>query len=243
MIRTDLETAEMVKYTDNAWHALKVTFANEIGVFCKKLNTDSHKVMDIFCQDTKLNLSPYYLKPGFAFGGSCLPKDVRGLLHSAKMLDLELPLLSAVLPSNEKHIERAIRLILDKGNKSVGILGFSFKAGTDDLRESPMIAVIERLLGKGCELRIFDENVQLSALVGANRDYLLNHIPHISKLMCSSIDDVVSHSDTIVIGTKNKSFQKVISERQNDRIIIDLVRLSKDKMAHGAPNTYEGICW
>lgn len=243
LIRTDLETAEMVKYTDNTWHAVKVAFANEIGVLCKKLNTDSHKVMDIFCQDTKLNLSAYYLKPGFAFGGSCLPKDVRGLLHTAKTLDLELPLLSAVLPSNERHIERAVEMVREKANKRVGILGFSFKAGTDDLRESPMIAVIERLLGKGYELRIYDENVQLSSLVGTNRDYLLNHIPHISKLMRKTIEEVVSQSETIVIGTKSEEFAGIMSNKRAGQVVVDLVRVTEAERASGSTNTYDGICW
>lgn len=243
LIRTDLETAEMVKYTDNTWHAVKVAFANEIGVLCKKLNTDSHKVMEIFCQDTKLNLSAYYLKPGFAFGGSCLPKDLRGLLHTAKTLDLDLPLLSSVLPSNERHIERAIEMVRARGNKRVGVLGFSFKAGTDDLRESPMIAVIERLLGKGYELRIYDENVQLSELVGANRDYLLNHVPHISRLMCKDISEVMTQCETIVIGTKSREFEEVLSSKRADQVIIDLVRVFEAERINDGVNTYEGICW
>ena len=178
-MRTDIETAEMVKYTDNVWHALKVGFANEIGNVCKALDIDGHQVMDIFCKDTKLNLSPYYLKPGFAFGGSCLPKDVRALTYKARTLDLDAPILNAILPSNERQIERGLRMITEKGSRKIGVLGFSFKAGTDDLRESPIVEVIERLLGKGYELRLYDRNVQLASLVGANRDYILNRIPHI----------------------------------------------------------------
>src|SRR5437763_10238829 len=198
MIRTDIETAEMVKYADNCWHALKVGFANEIGSLAKALEVDAHRVMEIFCQDQKLNLSPYYLKPGFAFGGSCLPKDVRALLYKAKTLDLSLPILNAILPSNQLQIERGVQAVIEKGNKKVGILGFSFKAGTDDLRESPMVELTERLLGKGFDLRIYDRNVSLAAIHGANRDYILNRIPHISRLMVPEIDDVLVHGQTLV---------------------------------------------
>src|SRR5258707_11399209 len=166
LIRTDIETAEMVKYADNAWHALKVGFANEIGNFCKALQVDSHRVMEIFCQDIKLNLSSYYLRPGFAFGGSCLPKDLRALLHKAKSLDVSLPILGAVLPSNELQIERAVQTVIDHGSRKVGILGFSFKAGSDDLRNSPVVELTERLLGKGFELRVYDSNVRLASIPG-----------------------------------------------------------------------------
>jgi GDP-mannose 6-dehydrogenase len=188
LIRTDIETAEMVKYMDNSWHALKIGFANEIGNLCKSFSIDSHKAMEIFCRDKKLNISPAYLKPGFAFGGSCLPKDLRALAYSAKVHDLELPILNAILPSNELQVSRGLKLIMEKGRKRVGILGFSFKEGTDDLRESPMIEIIERLTGKGYDLRIYDKNVQVARLVGANRDFILNRIPHISKLMVENIE-------------------------------------------------------
>ena len=181
LIRTDLETGEMVKYIDNCWHALKIGFANEIGNLCKSFSIDAHKAMEIFCKDEKLNISRAYLRPGFAFGGSCLPKDLRALTYQAKMNDLELPIINSVLPSNELQITRGLNLIMERGNKRVGVLGFSFKAGTDDLRESPMIEVIERLIGKGYDLRIFDKNVNIASLVGANRDFILNHIPHISR--------------------------------------------------------------
>ncbi|HEV8106607.1 MAG TPA: UDP-glucose/GDP-mannose dehydrogenase family protein, partial [Burkholderiales bacterium] len=193
MIRSDIETAEMVKYADNAWHALKVGFANEIGNLCKGVGVDAHRVMDIFCQDRKLNLSPYYLKPGFAFGGSCLPKDVRALLYKAKTLDLSLPILSSILPSNALQIERGLQAVIEKGGRKIGILGFSFKAGTDDLRESPMVELAERLIGKGYELRVYDRNVSLAAVHGANRDYILNKIPHISRLMVPTIEEVLTH--------------------------------------------------
>ncbi len=183
LIRTNIETAEMVKYVDNSWHALKIGFANEIGNLCKSFSIDAHEVMKIFCQDKKLNISPAYLLPGFAFGGSCLPKDLRALAYKAKMHDLQLPIMTSILPSNELQVARGLQLIMDGGSKRVGILGFSFKAGTDDLRESPMIEIIERLIGKGYDLRIFDKNVNLAKLVGANRDFILNRIPHISRLM------------------------------------------------------------
>ncbi|HEX6298040.1 MAG TPA: UDP-glucose/GDP-mannose dehydrogenase family protein, partial [Burkholderiales bacterium] len=209
VIRTEIETAEMVKYADNAWHALKVGFANEVGSLCKALGVDAHRVMEIFCKDQKLNLSPYYLKPGFAFGGSCLPKDLRALLYKAKTLDVGLPILSAVLPSNQLQIERAVQVVVEKGNRKVGILGFSFKAGTDDLRESPIVELAERLIGKGYELRFYDRNVSLACLHGANRDYILNRIPHISRLMVPTVQDVLDHAQTIVIGNAAPEFADV----------------------------------
>ena len=240
LIRTDIETAEMVKYADNAWHALKVGFANEIGHLCKELEVDSHRVMDIFCQDTKLNLSPYYLKPGFAFGGSCLPKDLRALLYKAKTLDVSLPILAAILPSNEQQIERAVRTVIEKGSKKVGILGFSFKAGTDDLRESPVVELTERLIGKGYDLRVYDANVKLAAIHGANRDYILNHIPHISRLMTRTIDEVLDHADTIVIGNAAPEFHDIPQRLKDDQTVVDFVRITDSRSVSGV---YEGICW
>ena len=240
LIRTDVETAEMVKYADNAWHALKVGFANEIGNLCKGVEVDSHRVMDIFCQDTKLNLSPYYLKPGFAFGGSCLPKDLRALLYKAKTLDVSVPILSAILPSNEQQLERGLRAVIEMGSKKVGILGFSFKAGTDDLRESPVVDLTERLIGKGYDLRIYDRNVNLARIHGANRDYILNHIPHISRLMVSSIDEVLDHARTIVIGNSAAEFRDVPRRLGDGQSIIDLVRVTDSRSVNGV---YEGICW
>ena len=240
MIRTDIETAEMVKYADNAWHALKVGFANEIGNLCKALEVDGHKVMDIFCQDQKLNLSPYYLKPGFAFGGSCLPKDVRALLYKAKTLDLSLPILGSILPSNQLQIERGVQAVIEKGHRKVGILGFSFKAGTDDLRESPMVELTERLLGKGFDLRIYDKNVSLAAIHGANRDYILNKIPHISRVMVNSIDEVLAHAQTIVIGNGAPEFAEVPRRIGDGQTIIDFVRVCDSRTILGV---YEGICW
>jgi GDP-mannose 6-dehydrogenase len=240
VIRTDYETAEMVKYADNTWHALKVAFANEIGNICKALALDSHKLMDIFCQDTKLNLSPYYLKPGFAFGGSCLPKDVRALSYKAKILDVKVPIIDAILPSNDEQIERGIQAVIDKGEKKVGVLGFSFKAGTDDLRESPMVELVERLIGKGYDLRIYDSNVRMAAIHGANREYILNHIPHISKLMVGSIDEVVAHARTIVIGNASPEFKEVPKRLEEGQQVVDLVRIADTKSVEGV---YDGICW
>ena len=240
LIRTDLKTAEMVKYTDNVWHALKVSFANEIGNVCKQLGIDGHRIMEIFCQDTKLNLSPYYLKPGFAFGGSCLPKDLRALTYKARNLDLDLPVLNAIVLSNERQLERGIRMILDKGNNKVGVLGFSFKAGTDDLRESPMVEVIERLIGKGYDLKIYDQNVKLASLVGANRDYILNRIPHISKLMVDNVEDVLSFADTVVIGNGAEEFRTVLTKLRPGQVVVDLVRIIDIRSESGR---YDGICW
>jgi GDP-mannose 6-dehydrogenase len=239
-IRTDYETAEMVKYADNTWHALKVTFANEIGNICKALGVDSHRLMDIFCQDTKLNLSPYYLKPGFAFGGSCLPKDVRALAYKAKLLDVKVPVIDAILPSNDEQIERGIRAVTEKASKKIGILGFSFKAGTDDLRESPMVELVERLIGKGYDLRVYDSNVRIASIVGANRDYILNHIPHISKLMVNSIEEVLDHAGTVVIGNGSPEFREVPRLLRENQQIVDLVRISDTKSVEGV---YDGICW
>lgn len=239
LVRTNVETAEMVKYTDNTWHAVKVAFANEIGNICKAVGIDGHKVMEIFCQDTKLNLSSYYMKPGFAFGGSCLPKDVRALTYKARSLDLELPLLNSILPSNQKQVDKGLKMIMDKGARKVGILGFSFKAGTDDLRESPLVDVIEHLLGKGYELKLYDKNVNLAALTGANQDYILNHIPHISKLMVNSMDEVLAFADTVVIGNGAAEFKTVLDQLKPGQQLVDLVRISKEQSG----GQYDGICW
>jgi GDP-mannose 6-dehydrogenase len=227
MIRTDLNTAEMIKYVDNSWHALKIGFANEIGNLCDSFGVDAEAVMNIFCKDKKLNISPAYLKPGFAFGGSCLPKDLRALSYQAKMHDLQLPILSAVLPSNEMQIARGVKLVMDGGSPRVGILGFSFKAGTDDLRESPVIEVIERLVGKGYDLRIYDRNVNIAALVGANRDFILNHIPHISRLMVPNIDAVLAHAQTVVIGNRDPEFSQIQARLREDQCLVDFVRITR----------------
>ena len=239
LIRTDLETAEMVKYVDNCWHALKIGFGNEIGNICKSFSLDAHKVMAIFCQDEKLNISPAYLRPGFAFGGSCLPKDLRALTYLAKMQDLELPIISSILPSNEMQIARGLKLVLEKGHKRVGVLGFSFKAGTDDLRESPVIEVIERLIGKGYDLRVFDKNVNLASLIRANRDFILNHIPHISRLMVEGIDKVLDHAQTVVIGNDDPAFKACLSGCAMIRSSW-ISRITDRKSDKGK---YDGICW
>ena len=240
LIRTSLESAEMVKYVDNSWHALKIGFANEIGNLCKSLGLDAHQVMNIFCQDRKLNISPAYLLPGFAFGGSCLPKDLRALSYQAKMHDLQLPILTSILPSNEMQIARGVQLITAKGHTRVGVLGFSFKAGTDDLRESPLIDVIERLIGKGYDLRIYDKNVNIASLVGANRDFILNHIPHISKLMVGDISAVLNHAQTVVIGNKDPEFKTVPERLGEGQFLIDFVRVIEGSSKNG---NYDGICW
>lgn len=235
----DIKAAEMVKYACNCFHALKVSFANEIGNICKSLDIDSHEVMRIFVQDTKLNLSPYYLKPGFAFGGSCLPKDLRAINYKAKEVDVEVPVLSAILPSNRLQIDRARDMVLRTGKKRLGILGFSFKAGTDDLRESPMVTLIESLLGKGFDLAIYDRDVSLARLFGANKEYIEREIPHISRLMRGSIKEVLDHSDVLIIGNKASEFENIESELE-DQIVIDLVRMFEEKVSEGS---YQGLCW
>jgi len=236
---TSIKTAEMVKYVCNCFHALKVSFANEIGNICKALELDSHEVMNVFCADTKLNLSSYYLKPAFAFGGSCLPKDLRAVTYKAKELDVEVPLLTAISLTNRLQIERALDMVLRTGKKRVGILGFSFKAGTDDLRESPMVTLIETLIGKGLDLVIYDRDVSLARLFGSNKDYIEQGIPHIAKLMRGSIDEVLNASDTIVIGNKSEEFRQIESRLRPDQTVIDLVRLFDRPSGDG----YQGICW
>jgi len=239
LVRTAIETAEMVKYTDNAWHAVKVAFANEIGNVSKALAIDGQTVMEIFCKDTKLNLSSYYMRPGFAFGGSCLPKDVRALNYKGRMLDLELPLLASILPSNRVQIEKGIRMVLDKGHRRIGVLGFSFKAGTDDLRESPMVDLIEHLLGKGCELKIYDRNVRLAALTGANREFIMHRIPHIAGLMVETVAEVLQFADTLVIGHGDSEFKDVLKQVRPGQSVVDLVRVDRLRSGEG----YDGICW
>jgi len=240
LVRSTLEVSEMIKYIDNSWHALKIGFANEIGNLSKVFGVDAHEVMSIFCQDTKLNISSAYLKPGFAFGGSCLPKDLRALAYQARAHDLDTPILNSILPSNQSQVLRGLELIISSGHKRIGILGFSFKAGTDDLRESPLIEVIERLIGKGYDLRIYDKSVRMASLTGANRDYLLNRIPHISRLIVDSVDRVLEHAETIVIGNGDPEFRQVPSRARHDQAIVDFVRVDDRRTGNGA---YEGICW
>ncbi|HYL97725.1 MAG TPA: nucleotide sugar dehydrogenase, partial [Blastocatellia bacterium] len=239
-ITADIKETEAVKYACNSFHALKITFANEFGNICKSLGVDSHRVTDIFCQDTKLNLSSYYLRPGFAFGGSCLPKDVRALLHRARELDIEAPVLNSVMVSNRLQVERAINLILETGRRQVGVLGLSFKLGTDDLRESPMVTLIEALIGKGLSVSIYDKEVELARLFGANKEYIERQIPHISRLLKRSMEEVVEESEAIVIGKADEEFLGLSKRLNNGRIIIDLVKLLDGV---NAGSTYQGLCW
>ena len=238
---TSIRPAEMVKYTSNAWHAVKIVFANEIGSLCKCIGVDSHDVMDVFCADAKLNLSATYLRPGFSFGGSCLPKDVRALQYRAREVDIDMPLINALLDSNRLPVQRAIERIAETGKRKVGLLGFSFKAGTDDLRESPLVILAEALLGKGFELAIYDRNVSLARLVGANRQYIDDQIPHLSRHLCESIGDVVTKSEVVVIGNGAPEFSDAVALCRPDQIVIDLVRIPLDFGRVRAQ--YDGLCW
>jgi GDP-mannose 6-dehydrogenase len=234
------EESEMIKYANNNFHALKITFANEIGNICKELGVDGHVVMDIVSKDTKLNLSPYYMKPGFAYGGSCLPKDVRGLSYKAKVLDLKSPLLNSLNESNDYQIQRGLKLVYDTGKIKIGFLGFAFKEGTDDMRESPLITMIETLIGKGYDLALYDSNVLMSKLLGKNKDFVIGRIPHIAKVLKETVREVVEHSDVIVVGNNPNGFKKVVDEIGESKIIIDLVRVDNQKTSKG---NYVGICW
>ncbi len=222
VIHTAVKVAEMVKYCDNIFHALKITFGNEIGLLAKAAGVDSHEVMRIFCEDTKLNLSPAYLKPGFAYGGSCLPKDLRAMTWFARSRDVTVPVLNAIGHSNTHQIENAIRTILAAGRKRIAVLGFAFKGGTDDLRESPVVTVIEALLGKGCELRLFDPSVNTARLVGANRRYIEQHIPHLAKLMVASAGEAVADAEIILLGNINTAYHPALKSLTPAQRIIDL---------------------
>mgnify|MGYP001260840072 FL=1 len=241
IFRTNIKVAEMVKYSCNSFHAVKVTFANEIGNICKQLGIDSHEVMDIFSKDNKLNISTYYLKPGFAFGGSCLPKDLRAITYKAKELDLNLPLLNSLLPSNQNQIESAFRIISKTNHKKIGILGLSFKPGTDDLRESPMVELIEKLIGKGYSVKIYDQEVAVAKIFGSNKKYIETAIPHISSLISNSIDLVIKESDIVIIGKKEKSYREPVKTASKSVHIIDLVRLFNKN--EEPKENYEGIGW
>lgn len=233
--------AAMVKYACNAFHAVKVSFANEIGNYCKKAGIDSHVVMDIFCRDQKLNLSPYYLKPGFAFGGSCLPKDIRALMTSARLHGLEMPLLEGTLEANRRQVGSAAERILRTGATTVGLLGITFKPGTDDLRESPQVELAATLLARGRDLRIYDPNVRLEQLVGLNREYIQSRIPRIAEMLCATPDRVVSDCGVLVIGNRSPEFLPLLDHLRPEQIVVDLVRL----VSHGRElnGGYDGLCW
>ena len=241
VVRTSIETAEMVKYVCNAFHGVKVVFANEIGNHCKAHGIDGRDVMEIFCRDTQLNISPAYLKPGYAFGGSCLPKDLRALVYEARRLDLEAPLLEATLKSNLQQIERGIRLVENTGRKRVGVLGLSFKANTDDVRESPIVPLVESLVGRGYDVSVYDENVAPQELVGTNKTYLEQKLPHIMSLMRSTVDDVVSNAEVLVVTNNSAAFRRVPELIRRDQVMIDLA--GSYRVNGGCRGKYEGICW
>jgi GDP-mannose 6-dehydrogenase len=240
-IRTKLAVAEMVKYTGNAFHALKITFANEIGNLCKRLGLDGREVMEIFCRDRKLNVSSLYLQPGFAFGGSCLPKDLRAILHKAKELDMEPPVLRSILISNTQQVEEAYKLIRSTGKKRLAVLGLSFKPGTDDLRESPIAELIEMLIGKGHQISIYDREVSLARIYGSNKAYIEQTIPHISCLMKPSLESALAGSDVVVVAKRSAEFEETIQHMSNGHVVIDLVSILNQPRTKQAD--YEGICW
>jgi GDP-mannose 6-dehydrogenase len=239
IIITDLKVAEIMKYINNTYHALKISFGNEIGNICSELGIDSHKVMDIFCKDKQLNISPYYFKPGFAYGGSCLPKDLKGLQTLAHDLYVDAPLIDSIDKTNEIQIQRAVKIIYKFWNKKLGFLGLSFKAGTDDLRNSPAVSVIESLLGKGCDMSIYDKNINLAMLTGTNKEYINSRIPHLATLLTDDPQSLIEKSDVIIINTKEPEFLSLVSGIDN-KTIIDFVRLDEMLLAK---NNYIGINW
>ena len=239
---TTIPVAEMVKYVSNAYHAVKIGFANEIGTLCKHMGVDSEAVTDIFTSDQKLNISSAYLSPGFAFGGSCLPKDLRALTHRAKELDLRLPFIDAVIPSNSEHLSRAVEATLRTNKRKIAMLGLSFKAGTDDLRESPQVELIKRLLGEGCQIAVWDEDVVLGRLAGSNRHYIEEVIPHIGSLLSSDMEAVVRSAEVVIIATTSASKDRLAVMLRQDQVVIDLVNLKKSQRIETHPG-YEGICW
>jgi GDP-mannose 6-dehydrogenase len=242
IFETSFRSAEMTKYVCNAWHAVKVSFANEIGTLAKEMGVDAESVVEIFTADTKLNISPTYLKPGFAFGGSCLPKDVRALNYRAKELDLNLPLFQSIMPSNEEHLERAVEMVLSTGKKKIALLGLSFKAATDDLRESPQVQLAKRLLGEGRDLKIWDDNVSLGQLIGSNRQYIEEVIPHIGSLLCQDLETALAQAEVVVIGTRGIDRATLSRQIRAGQVVIDLVNLEKARRIETG-GTYEGMCW
>ena len=240
-VATSIRTAEMLKYACNAFHAVKITFANEVGRLAQSLVVDPHEVMRLLCMDTRLNISPAYLRPGFAFGGSCLPKDLRALLHMGKTRDVVTPALSSLLASNRVHVDHAVDAVLALGRPRVGMLGLSFKSGTDDLRESPLVTVAEKLIGKGVPLRIFDPEVNLSRLMGANKRYIEGVIPHIGTLMCSTLEEIVKESDVVIIGLGSADLiSQLAGALRTDQIVLDLVNAPGRERI---PGRYRGVCW
>jgi GDP-mannose 6-dehydrogenase len=237
--RTSIRTAEMLKFACNAFHALKITFTNEIGAICKQYGIDAGELMELFCKDEKLNISPAYLKPGFAFGGSCLPKDLRALVRAAQNKDVDVPLLRSISQSNELQIKNAFNLINSKEVSKIGVLGFAFKGGTDDLRESPVVMLIEMLIGRGYELRLFDRHVSLSRLMGKNREYIEKKIPHISRLMVDSPQTLARESQLIIIGNEDEEVQNILSSLSPEQYVIDLRPAGKNKVI--TPAKYERI--
>jgi GDP-mannose 6-dehydrogenase len=242
LFETTIATAEMVKYWSNCYHALKVGFANEMGTLCKHLGVDAQAVTKIFTSDTKLNISPAYLSPGFAFGGSCLPKDLRAITYKAKELDLKLPLLESLMPSNAEHVDRAFEMVLNTGKKKIAQLGLSFKAGTDDLRESPQVQLIKRLMGEGLEVRIWDEDVSLGRLAGSNRQYIEEVIPHIGSVLTDDLESVLRGAEVVILGNKSASKDQLGKYLKPEQIVIDLIHLDAARRPQGA-GKYEGICW
>jgi GDP-mannose 6-dehydrogenase len=242
IFETSLRSAEMVKYVCNAWHAVKVSFANEVGTLAKQMGVDAEAVTEMFTADGRLNISPAYLKPGFAFGGSCLPKDVRAINYRAKELDLNLPLFQSILASNNEHLERAVEMVLKTGKKKIGMLGLSFKAATDDLRESPHVQLVKRLLGEGRQVRIWDDNVSLGRLIGSNRQYIDDVIPHIGSLLSTSLQEVFKDAEVVVIGTRGLARDELRRSLRPDQIVIDLVNLERG-LRPATSGDYEGICW
>lgn len=241
VFETSLSAAEMIKYVCNSFHALKIAFANEIGTISKELGVEAEEVMGVFMADRRLNISPAYLKPGFAFGGSCLPKDLRALVYRAKETDLDLPLLTSILPSNSRHLQRAVDMILQLNDREVGLFGLSFKPGTDDLRESPHVELVKQLLGEGCNVRIWDPNVAMGRLIGSNRAFIEEYIPHIGSLLHDDMDEVIEGANVIVLGTTDVDKEELLSRLSPRHTVIDLVNLSRgDRLER---ERYEGICW